>query len=75
MKQSYCVKCKKRTASKPVQGEKLKKTKNGKTYFRTKCGSCGSFKSRFLSKAELKKIKGKGFIGDLVKGIANIIPI
>ena len=44
---SYCLKCKKNTES---INPKISATSNGKTMILSKCGICGSKRSKFIKK-------------------------
>lgn len=57
----YCVKCKRKTATRGLQ---KKLTKNGRYYLSGTCTSCGRKKSRFIS------MKGHGLIGKAL-GLKN----
>ena len=46
---SYCLKCKKNTEK---INPRLSKTSNGKTMLLSKCGICGSKKSKFIKEQE-----------------------
>ena len=48
---SYCLKCKKNTAS---IDPKVSATSNGKTMILSNCAICGSKKSKFIEKQEAK---------------------
>ena len=48
---SYCLKCKKNTAS---INPKVLKTTNGKTMFLSKCAICSSKKSKFMKEQQAK---------------------
>ena len=55
--ESYCVKCKTKTAS---NGNVVSKTKNGRNIAKSKCARCGTNKTRFLAGAVKKSGKGVG---------------
>ena len=48
---SYCLKCKNNTES---INPKISATNNGKTMILSKCALCGSKKSKFIKKQEVK---------------------
>lgn len=52
---SYCVKCKTKTAS---IGSVVSKTKNGRNIAKSKCARCGTNKTRFLPGVVGKKKGG-----------------
>ena len=53
----YCVKCK---ASREMENQKLKKTKNDRSMMQGLCPNCGTKVSVFISDAEAKKMGKKG---------------
>ena len=57
---SYCVKCRKQT---PDINGKQEKSKNGKIMFKSKCGVCGSRKSRFMKSKHGRNIDAHKLIG------------
>ena len=54
--ESYCLKCKKYTKNINPQ---VSSTCNGKVMILSKCGICGSKKSRFIKKQEAKGLLSK----------------
>ena len=65
---SYCLKCEKNTES---INPKVSKTTNGKTMILSKCGVCGSKKSKFI-----KEQQAKGLLSNLgLKTPLNKIPV
>ena len=55
---SFCVKCRRSTAT---QEEQVMRTKNNKFVAKGKCSVCGGKKSRFLSAKE-----GEGLLGNIL---------
>ena len=51
IKLSYCLKCRKNTES---INPKVLKTTNGKTMILSKCATCGSKKSKFITEQQAK---------------------
>ena len=66
--QSFCSKCKKNTEN---INPKVSKTSNGKTMVLSKCGICGSKKSKFI-----KEQQAKGLLSNLsIRTPLNKIPL
>ena len=59
----YCVKCRKKTDN---NGEaQIRKTKTGRHFLSVKCNSCGSNKTRFISKQDAESAQGSGLLSGL----------
>ena len=65
---SYCLKCKQNTES---INPKVSKTTNGKTMMLSKCDICGSKKSKFIKKQQVK-----GLLNNLgIRTLLSKIPL
>ena len=64
----YCLRCKRNTES---INPSVSKTTNGKTMMLSKCGMCGSKKSKFI-----KEQQAKGLLSNLgIRTLLNKIPL
>ena len=54
--ESYCLKCKKNTKNVNAQ---VSSTSNGRVMILSKCTICGSKKSKFINKQEVKELLSK----------------
>ena len=66
----YCLKCKKKKNTESID-PKVSATSNGRTMMLSKCIICGSKKSKFIKKQEVK-----GLLSNLgIRTLLNKIPI
>lgn len=65
---SYCMRCKRKTANK---GESVRVASNGVRMLHSHCGVCNTKKCQAVSKSRHTGRRGKGFLGDIIKGGAG----
>ena len=72
----YCVKCRRKTASKNVS---VRQAKNGRVYQTGTCAVCGKRKSMFVSRSggigRGGKSRGRGLIGNSIDLSNRKVPI